>query len=180
MIQNRPPVHETVNKLTQAEVLTTFLDPRNKDHLFPGNKIVIFWQPYDVIESNIKYFLHHYQTTVYSIQKGEICSSVGCISSCPVFRNLSGLRVDYEYYGDSLEEWKILFLQALKHILTLDYKGDVFLKLFYAATLERFSLASWIKETFGWDIGPFSWNKDEYQLFLKRGKVINKTVHAKL
>ena len=161
-----------VETITSEAVIATILDSETRQRLFPANKVLVFLQAYDVNEENIKYVLNLYGTNVYRIKIDEICTSLAFITSCPQKYNL---RVHFEYYGDCLEDFKILFVQTLRHILSIGYRGDIYLVICYSVHMDGAKIKEIISEMCGWNL-----ERQAYGILWKTARIKNFVKTSKL
>ena len=166
------PLQQNVDKLTHETAIATMLDPETRQRLFPANMILLFYQTYNVNKGNLKYILGLHGSTIYSMKKGGICTSLALVTFC---EQKFDLRVDYEYYGDSLEEWRTMFLQCMRDVACLGYKGEVYFLLCYSAHLDGAKIRQMIKHLCGWD--PV---RDGYAVVVKAARIKNIVEEPKL
>ena len=158
-------IEENVDKMTTDEVIDMIVHTEMRKCLFPANKFRLINLIYDVNEDNIRYLLNLYRTLVYSVRNGGICTSLAFITSCPQKYNL---RVEYEYYGDCLEEWKTLFVQAIRYILSLGYNGDILFMICYSAHMDGTKIKEIIYDWFGW-----TYDKPGFFILMKTARIRN-------
>ncbi|CAH1791130.1 unnamed protein product, partial [Owenia fusiformis] len=167
---NLTPIVWSGVKNTQLIAHDKFLDimhdPETCEQLFPDKRIVSFWEVFDTVkgvETNISHILN--QSWVYvtytdnPVNKATIALSTGTPARCE-----KGLRLDIDFYGDRLDDFKShIVAHCQRAIHYKEHHESLVPVLCFPAILDVKLVEDYCVNTLGWNSGPMSKDKPLFE-----------------